>query len=252
MRKSKFFWILLLVATLSGTNLCQAQEEVVADENPFSVGVDIMSRYVWRGTDFGASPSIQPAVSVSKWGLTLGAWGAYATNKGGIQEADLYLSYSIKDMISITVTDYFFPDEINGYKYFNYDGDQTGHVFEGSISFNGTEKLPLTLLFATNFYGADARRINEDGTTGKIQYSTYAELGYAFKYFEAFMGFNLTTPDTDKGEAGFYGSSFGVVNLGVSAAKEIQITEKFSLPVSVSLITNPQKERIYLVAGFTF
>ncbi len=185
----------MLVATLSDANLCQAQEKVVADENPFSVGVDNMSRYVWSGTDFGASPSIQPAVSVSKWGLTLDARGDYATNMRGIQEADLYLSYSIKDMISITVTDYFFPDEINGYKYFNYDGDQTGHVFEGSLSFNGTEKLPLTLLLATNFYGADARRINEDETTGKIQYSTYAEPGYAFMHFEAFMGFNLTTPD---------------------------------------------------------
>mgnify|MGYP002639652514 CR=1 FL=1 len=250
MKKHNLFTILFLILIVLGGNTIQAQEE--AKESPFSVNVDLMSRYVWRGTDFGASPSIQPGLSFNKWGLTVGAWGAYATNLPGVQEADLYLSYNITDMFTLTFTDYFFPDEINGYKYFNYKEASTGHIFEGSISFNGTEKFPLSVLLATNFYGADARRLNDDGTTGNIQYSTYAELSYAFKYFEAFMGFNLTTPDADKGEAGFYGDSFGVVNLGVSAAKDIQITEKFSLPLTASLITNPQSEKIYLVVGFSF
>lgn len=237
-----------------GNHTSWAQEDTIMEESPLSIDVDLMSRYIWRGQDFGAAPSIQPGISYSKWGFTLGTWGAYTFNNvnTGVQEVDLFLSYTFLDMFSVTVTDYFFPDEAGEYNYFNYKDLTTGHVFEGTLAFEGTEKLPLSVLLATNFYGADARRINDDGSVGNIQFSTYAELAYAFKHFDLFMGFNLTTPDTDKGESGYYGDSFGVVNLGISASKEIKITEKFSLPLYAALITNPQKEKIYLVAGFTF
>ncbi len=41
-----------------------------------SVGADIVNRYIWRGTDFGRSPSIQPTVEFDTGGLALGFWGA--------------------------------------------------------------------------------------------------------------------------------------------------------------------------------
>jgi len=44
---------------------------------------------------------------------------------------------------------------------------------------------------------------------------------------------------------------FGIVNLGITLAKEIQITDKFSLPVSGSLITNPTAESIFIVFGIS-
>ena len=58
-----------------------------------SVGSDFVSRYIWRGTDFGNSPSIQPTVAFSTGGLTIGFWGAYATNDV-YQETDFYGGYS--------------------------------------------------------------------------------------------------------------------------------------------------------------
>lgn len=253
MKKNNIVLILTLVLFLLTGSSSFAQEEVSAKESPISVSCDLMSRYVWRGKDFGASPSIQPGISYSIAGFEVGAWGAFTTNLPGVQEADLFVSYTIKDLFSITVTDYFFPDELNAnYNYFDYKDLSTGHVFEGTIAFNGTEKLPLSVLIASNFYGADARKINADGTSGKIQFSTYAEIAYAFNYFDVFMGFNLMDPDESKGESGYYGDSFGVVNLGITASKDIKITEKFALPLTVSLITNPQAEKIYMVAGFTF
>ncbi len=245
--------LLLLMLTINCNTF--AQSETITKENPISLNVDLMSRYIWRGQDFGASPSIQPGISYSNWGFTLGAWGAYTINNvnSSVQEVDLFLSYNINDMFSVTVTDYFFPNEAVDYNYFDYKNESTGHIFEGSVTFNGTEKLPLSIMLASNFYGADAREATTDTTSvGAIQYSTYAELGYTFKYFDIFMGLNLTSPDKDKGETGFYGDSFGVVNLGISATKEIKITEKFGLPLYIALITNPQKEKIYFVAGFKF
>jgi hypothetical protein len=250
MKKNTFISI-FLVGFLLLSNFSFAQGEEPVKENPFGINLSIMSRYVWRGQDFGAAPSIQPGISYSKWGLTLGSWGAYTCNNvnSNVQEFDLYLSYSFLDMFSVTVTDYFFPDESADYKYFDYKDHSTGHVFEGTIAFNGTEKLPLSAFIATNLYGCDARRMDQDKCPAEIQYSTYAELAYSFKYVSLFMGFNLTEADTENGESGYYGDSFGVVNLGISVSKAIKITENFSLPVSASLITNPQKEKVFFVVG---
>ena len=251
MRKISFIVFSTIIISLLSSNSIFAQQDTTAKENPFSIGCDIMSKYVWRGTDFGDAPSIQPGVSFTKAGFTIGAWGAIATSYKGYQETDLYASYAYKFM-SLTVTDYFFPSNTKTYNFFDYDDSSTGHILEVSLAFNGLENFPLTVMLATNVYGADNVRINPDGTTGDIQYSTYAEIAYAFKYVNVFMGTNLTNVDRENGETGFYGNYIGVVNLGVSATKNIKITKFYSLPLSVSLITNPQAEKIYLVAGISF
>jgi hypothetical protein len=216
------------------------------------ISADLMSRYVWRGLNLGGtSPSFQPCMEYSYKNLTLGAWGAYSlSNAITSQEADLYLSYTIAGKITVMATDYFFPKEDTLNHYFNYEKDKTNHVFELSAKFSGTEKLPLTLMVATNVYGADARKTNGDN-----QYSTYIELGYNFKVnstnCNAFIGFTPNNPDGSKGETGFYGPNAGVINLGLTASKEIKITDSFSLPVNASLITNPQAQNIFLVFGIS-
>lgn len=252
MKKYSFISLTIIALGLLISSESYAQNDSAKTENPISISCDLMSRYVWRGTDFGGSPSIQPGIEYSKFGFALGAWGAYATNLPGIQEADLYLSYTFKEMFSLTITDYYFPDELTDYKYFDYDDKTTGHILETSLSFNGTENLPLSLMVATNVWGADATKINDDGTTGNLQFSTYAEASYSFKHFDLFVGCNLTAVDRAKGESGFYGDYMGIVNLGLTTTKEIEVTQKFSLPLTVSLITNPQAQKIYLVAGFSF
>lgn len=252
MKKYIFFILLVASLSLATADILYAQEDNAEAQSPFSISCDFMSRYVWRGTDFGGAPSIQPGIEYSKNGFSIGAWGAYATNGPGLQEADLYISYAFSDMFSLTFTDYYFPDELADYKYYDFKKATTGHVFEASLSFNGTEKFPLSILIATNIGGADAKKINSDGSTGGIQYSTYAEFTYSFTHFDLFLGANLTSVDVENGESGFYGNDFGVVNLGITATKEINITNTFKLPLTVSLITNPLAEKIYLVAGFSF
>jgi hypothetical protein len=69
-----------------------------------------MSRYNWRGTDFGNSPSIQPTFSYTAGNLSVGLWGAYATNGNSAgTEIDIYASYALGDF-TLMVTDYTFPD----------------------------------------------------------------------------------------------------------------------------------------------
>ncbi len=98
--------------------------------------------------------------------------------------------------------------------------------------------------------GQDARKAN-----GDIFYSSYLELSYPFKCkgldFNVFAGGTPNKADTKKDESGFYGNDPGIVNLGFTVSKDLPITEKFSLPLSASLITNPQAQNIFLVFGIS-
>ena len=54
------------------------------------LGADLVSRYVWRGTDFGNSASVQPYLSVGFAGVEAGAWASYPITAAGANENDLH------------------------------------------------------------------------------------------------------------------------------------------------------------------
>ena len=247
---TSLIFISLSLFLVSGFNQVCAQEKTTKCK--VEVTADIMSRYIWRGLNLGgSSPSLQPNLKLKCGNFILGSWGAYSFNSAVTsQETDLYLSYTLASLVTFTATDYFFPKEDGRNHYFNYKKNETAHVYELSAKFLGTQKFPFSLQVATNVYGADARK-----NDGDSQYSTYVELGYNFKVKEnscsAFLGFTPNKPDADKGESGYYGPEEGIINIGITATREIKITDSFSLPVNASLITNPQSENIYLVLGIS-
>jgi len=95
----------------------KAQDEA-EPTTPFSVGADIVSSYVWRGTKY-SGPAIQPSVEYSISGLTIGTWGSFGFNDQ-VAEADLYASYGFDFGLSLGLTDYYYQ----GNKYFQYTGIQ--------------------------------------------------------------------------------------------------------------------------------
>ncbi len=227
--------LLLLLPSMQGLH---AQDD---NKSKLDFGTDMVSRYVWRGTDFGNSPSIQPFISYSIAGFEIGTWGSFSTNAANMQEVDLYASYTFaKDMFTVGLTDYFFPDAtVSMNNYFDYGDTTTGHIFEGNLGFNGTGNVPLYFTANYNFYGADKDN------------SLYFEIGYkgSCKYvdYTVFMGGATgkgiyLTPGAD---------GFSVVNVGLGVSKDIQITEKWSLPLFAQIITNPQAQNIFLVFGFS-
>ena len=46
------------------------------EKNPWTVGVDIYSSYVWRGTKLGTGPALQPTFKYNQGGFTIGGWGS--------------------------------------------------------------------------------------------------------------------------------------------------------------------------------
>ncbi|MBI5538707.1 MAG: hypothetical protein HY951_01510 [Bacteroidia bacterium] len=201
----------------------------------FNVSADIVSRYVWRGSDFGNSPAIQPDLEISYGNFTLGTWGSATFSSFSLQETDLFVSFEFWKF-KFSCWDYFYMNmDTVGNSYFKYSEKETGHDFSFDTEFKLSEKIPLKLLLSYNFYGADTL------------HTSYFELSYSLKKkipLEILAGF---TPSE-----GWYGNGPGFVNLGFSMKKECKISDDYSLPVYCKIIFNPQKENIHLVAGITF
>lgn len=201
-----------------------------------SGGADFVSRYLWRGLDFGNTFNIQPSLALTSGDFEVGFWGSYpfANTAGGNEEMDLYLGYSVGDF-SVLVTDYYFPN--SGGKYGNYD-DPGSHTIEVGLSYGGSESFPISLAAYMNVYN------DYDNTV-------YFELGYSTDVSE--VAVDLFVGGTPGGESGYYGTTeFNLINIGVSASKDIKISDDFSLPIFSSYVMNPNMDVGYLLFGFSF
>ncbi len=222
----KLLTILSLVFVLSWSLPASAQE--------FSFGADIVSRYVWRGIDFGESASVQPSLTFSSGGLEIGTWASYATNPGSADanEHDLWIGYSA-GVFSVGITDYYFP---NGGAFSDFSGDGGAHVIEPYFSFGGTDSFPVTLYAAYNAH-------NDPDNSLYIN----ASMPFSVGGMEMSFGIGAST-----GESGWYATeSFSIIDMVLGASKSIPITDKFELPVSVSYILNPTEDKSFLVFGIS-
>ncbi|MAV04155.1 MAG: hypothetical protein CMC31_00635, partial [Flavobacteriaceae bacterium] len=66
-------FILAMVFTTLNTSNLQAQD----------FGADLVSSYVWRGTQFGSGAHIQPWMELGSGSLTGGVWGSFPTTASG-------------------------------------------------------------------------------------------------------------------------------------------------------------------------
>ena len=185
------------------------------------LGADVVSRYIWRGTDLGGSVSVQPVLSCTAGSIEIGAWGSYSLTDTRANENDLYLACSLGEL-GITVTDYYFPETMD---VFDYSSDAGIHWIEASLCY---ELGKFSLL--TGFF-----------FSGDPDDSKYFELTYHF-YEKKEMSASLIIGAGD----GVYlvdSDRMNVVNIGLAAS---------SGALSVSYILNPQAETSFLVFGCSF
>lgn len=228
----KFFSIaMILIAAV-----CPLHAEIET-----TVGADIVSRYIWRGCDLGEA-AIQTTLGVSAAGFDLSIWGSTGiVNSNDTKELDLNLIYRIAGL-SLGVTDYWFNAGPEPYGcYLKYGEETTNHIFEAFAGYNpGFASISWYTNFAGNDFKADGDRA----------FSSYCEMAVPFSTggvdWTASLGF---VPFA----APLYGTDgFAVTNISLSAAKSIDITEVFSIPVSASVTVNPCAEMAYLVFGISF
>ncbi|ABB24027.1 hypothetical protein [Pelodictyon luteolum] len=224
MRKTAKFLTLAvaLAATFTGT--------AKADEG-FSIGADIISTYVWRGTELSDSPSIQPSLSYtfSGIGIEIGAWGSYAIDDKAdgtrYKEIDLYASVPVGP-VTLTVTDYCDAAADNSFD-FSQDGP---NVVELSASYGIDD---LSLLAA----------INVAGKEGSAKNAVYCEAGYQFYDKDGYTASGVI----GAGDQAFYGDTlsngFTIVNTGISVSKD---------RYTASYVYNPDSEKSVLAFMASF
>lgn len=209
-----------------------AQDKVEA-----SAGVDVVSRYIWRGMSLGDA-SIQPTAGLTYKGISLSAWGSYdfLCTKSD-KELDLTLSYSTGGF-NIGVTDYYLSHHGEENLYFEYRAHQTSHTWEANIGYDFGH---VAIQWYTNFAGCDG--VNKDG---KRAYSSYAEISAPFKLADCdwLANLGIVPYATD-----FYGTDgFAVTNVSLRCTKDITLCKK-SFPVFVEGSCNPNTKKGYLVVG---
>jgi len=137
-----------------------------------AVGVDAVSKYVWRGTAVGNGVAVQPSVDytldvangiLAEGGTTVGLWGSYSLVNGVNDEINIALAQTVGSA-TITVTDYYFPLAAGtgvGNSFFEF-ADDGGHAVEVGASVD----VANASLFLGRFI------------SGATKEDTYAELSY--------------------------------------------------------------------------
>lgn len=244
------FQILLVAIMLLGITGGAAASDKIA----VSSGVDLYNRYVWRGLDIANTPSVQPTLSVSYTGFEFGTWGAYtlSNQSSDLDEIDFWLGYTLElengVSCNLLATDYYFPN--SGVKFFNFNDhdaviddtipDFGAHTIELGLSITGPESFPITVSGFMNVY-------NDAGS------NTYFQADYPITVAEYELGFFCGAAGGSKDNPDYYGTDeFSVINVGVSASREIKVSESFSVPLSISLVVNSKEEISHLVVGMSF
>ena len=240
--------ILLTILLFLSLLTVKAQDEPQDESRKprFSGSVELTSKYLWRGQEYGTAPTIFPTLNFSVAGLNVYASGAYSFNNS-YSEVDLGADYTFAD-VTIGLVDYYYPSAVGeNDKYFNFRNRTTGHSLEAFVSY-APSWVPLTAMLATYFWGDDKK---EDGSQA---WSTYAELGYHHDFSERIalsvaLGASLNRSSYNNFETGF-----SIVNIGLKLESVLYKGKHLSVPASVQYVINPQKEKSYIsfTAGVEF
>ena len=193
-----------------------------------TVGVDAVSKYVYRGTAIGNGVAVQPSVNYTLntgSGLfaedrtTIGLWGSFSSSNGLNDEINIALAQTV-GFATITVTDYYFPltaAGVEGNSFFEF-ADDSGHAIEVGASVD----VANASLFIGRF------------VSGTTKEDTYAELNYTLS-----DDFSLVLGVGDGALAAE--GDFALVNAGVAVTGDSGYGASFTV--------NPDTETAFFVVS---
>ena len=237
---------------------------------------DFLTRHVWRGRVLSENPNIQPALLVTTPKFDFGALGSadvtFNPDGPNWNEFDLFVEYRPIPVLGVRLTDFYFqnisvvtPDttfiDPNSTKYFDYGKNTTGHYLNLDVLFYVGAKVDsyddpyntLTFNYSVVLYGNDENGFYDT----EIAPDSSAFLENAFSSYFDFTDNYKNKLKVFVGMAtgrGFYNTlsdNGKLVNVGLRYDAKIPITEKFSLPVYGSLVTNPNTEQVYFLVGIS-
>ncbi|MDZ7693405.1 MAG: hypothetical protein U5K69_20190 [Balneolaceae bacterium] len=129
---------------------------------------------------------------------------------------DLYASYSFDFGLSLGITDYYYPGSLY------FDGESHAYELNGGYS-SGDFSISANYI------------LNEAAGAGSAGGDMSLQAGYGPVFVGAGDGWHSSDGD------------FALVNVGIGTSKEIEVTDTFSIPLSGSVILNPDQEQLYIV-----
>lgn len=240
---------LLILLFLTSSLILNAQEvdNKVDQVSNFHIGIDIQTKYVWRGMEMmteESTPVIFPQINYQYNGFYAYVMGGYSFN-GKYSEIDLGISYTNK-WLTIGVNDYYYPSTTTANdQYFNFDKNHTGHWLEGIITI-APEKIPAYLTISNFFYGTDKK------TDGKQAYSTYTEIGTYYDLHKNNRIAMAIGAALNESCYNGYEHGFGICNVELKYTHSIEFNNGWSLPLNVAYIINPIKEKSFVNFSTSF
>lgn len=248
----------LILALMLTSGLAFAQETPVATpvaepeapEPKFTAAVDVVYPYLWRGIKYyGDKIAFQPYMAYAVTDkLSVGVWATtnFSNAADAYNEFDWNIAYQVSPVVKVMLSDYYWPATKNNpdwerSSYFDYS-EGSAQSLDLSVLLDFSEKgVPLDFQWNT-FIGGGDYKYDDNGERSRA-FSSYAEIGYTYSLESAgldirpFVGAVVIN-------GGYYGvdasgkAGFTFSNVGVNVAKELKITEKFSLPVFVRYTNN--------------
>lgn len=218
--------------------------------------VELVSSYNFRAIDYGNSPAIQPRVSAYYKNFELSAWGSQAlisrakvhpndTELVPFTEIDSWIKYYIHTPIGTFVPcimDYYYP--FSKKKFFDFRGlkdrqSRGSHTLNVSMEYILSPEHPLKLTFDYCFHNDPQRPLYIEAAYPfyKNNYIIEPYIGIAKG-----MGYGGIT-----NQYGIDKNQFAVCNLGVNVTRIIEVTDKFKVPITVTLSMQPYTEITWLV-----
>jgi hypothetical protein len=206
-------------------------------------GVNLNSRFIYRGAELGTSPHVQAMIGFKAGNLSLYGWGSHSMGQDdqSYKEVKFWLNYTI-DLGDFKLTPQI-ENHFNAFADFlDFDDATTTHVLQASARLAGTSgDIRPDLMLGYAFWGP-------------IENTIYIEAGVNFSVEEYGLRAFLSTQYSEAG--GFvdlgYGGDFVMNQIGISGSRTLKVTDTFSMPLGVSLILNPKTERIFtsVTVGF--
>ncbi len=233
--KKTLITIISAAAILFGTSTAHAEKPT------FSIGTDVVSKYVYRGSALSTGPSIQPGAEVALGGFALGTWASVDMARPATampSELDLYLSYSIGGFSAAVTHFYYFDDT----KFFG-DATQT----EVKLAYTISDDIPLSISWFTMVGGTEKGWDAED--LDKKCFSSYIELAYCQTLKN---DLSLTYAVGMSPWTGCWGEGFTVPSISVRADYEIALGDKCSMGTFLQPVYNTVTADFNCVLGCGF
>ena len=231
----------------------ETSEEGDAEEPAytFSVGLDLYSRFLWRGVSFGEQWTLQPNASFRAYGLSVELWASASPDQSSLVDyVGITLGYAYQaafGTLGIRLSDWISSQHYaedgtleTGAPYlFDFsDNGEGSHWLDLTVFFTGPASVPITLQLGAVVYNDP-------------DHSLYAGVLYAI---DVGRGFTLT-PEFGvvfgRSERWYLTDSdpVNVTNCALTVSRTVDLGRGITLPLSVALVVNPEAERVHVVVG---